>query len=191
MNFQQYLSTHMDIAISTLQPVDPLVELIIESIERDHQILCLGNGGSSTTADHFATDLTLLYEKIGKKCSAISLCSNSGILTAVSNDIGFEDVFSYQLNNFIGSNSLLIGFSASGNSTNLLNAFIMAKQFQFKTAVVLGFDGGLMQNIDSDYCIVFKDEKMNYGVAENLHLSLCHYVIDCIKDYFVAHDDHL
>jgi len=177
-SFTSYKSRHGEIDIPSDLIISDFFNIVFEAVQENKTIICAGNGGSSTTAEHFATDLSLLYKRIGKKCDVLSLTSNSGLLTAIGNDIDFEQIFSYQLEQYSDREVLLVGFSASGNSLNIVNAFTKAREMGFRTAAILGFDGGKLQLLGADCVVLFGDENKDYGIAENFHLMLCHYVID-------------
>lgn len=141
-------------------------------------VLTAGNGGSATTAEHFATDLALTFKRIGKPLNAQSLNISNSLLTALSNDINFENVFEYQLNNWLSFNPMLVTFSASGNSKNLLNLLKFAANHKIPSFSFIGFDGGEISKISGVTKIFFPDIHKNYGHIENIHLSACHFIIE-------------
>ena len=145
-------------------------------------ILTAGNGGSATTADHFAADLSLTNKRIGYPIPAICLNSHLGLNTALANDVDYALALSEQLANFSFVNKTLIVFSASGNSKNLINLLSSGIELGITSWAVLGFDGGDIQKMPGVNSIVFPDKQRNYGNAENAHLILCHYVVDRINE---------
>lgn len=144
-------------------------------------IFTAGNGGSATTADHFAADLSLTNKRVGYPIAAICLNSHLGLNTALSNDISYEFVFSEQLKNYKGGDHVVIIFSASGNSKNLLNLLSTATKMGIESWAFLGFNGGEIARMSGINTLVFSDYSHNYGVAENAHLVACHYVIEQIN----------
>lgn len=143
-------------------------------------IYTFGNGGSATTAEHFASDLALMNKRIKVKCSAISLNSQIGLFTAIANDVSYDEIFRYQIENVATSKDVFIGFSASGNSLNILNAIECANSFSRQTYCFLGFDGGKILQNKSVIPIYLKTPIGAYGLVENLHLILSHFVIDSL-----------
>lgn len=138
--------------------VDEIVRLY-ESVEKaylnDGTVFILGNGGSASIAEGFCVDLrTHPFVKEDKsitteirRLKVISLTESSGLLTGISNDIGFENIFSEQMKNFTrepsaNKNSLLICLSGSGNSPNVINAIEFSKLKSIKTCVISGRGGG-------------------------------------------------
>lgn len=109
----------------------------------DRQIFLCGNGGSAANAMHLANDL--LYGA-GRRCKkglrASALAANPSILTCLANDISYDDIYSEQLRTLACPDDVLIVFSGSGNSQNVVNALRVAAEIGMQTAAILGFDGG-------------------------------------------------
>src|ERR687887_1258837 len=106
-----------------------LGEMLYRAYRDGKQVFTLGNGGSASTASHMATDLA--KNTIGanmRRFRILSLNDNDALLTALANDLGYENVFSEQLKNLIRAGDLLIAISASGNSPNVLNAIRYARE---------------------------------------------------------------
>jgi D-sedoheptulose 7-phosphate isomerase len=123
--------------------VEKATETILECISNKNSIWIFGNGGSASTAEHFETDLSFVrYDSKNLKIKASALTGNSALITAIANDIGFENVFSHQLQRKATKGDLCIVISASGNSLNLINGVKVAKQMGLKSIGLLGFDGG-------------------------------------------------
>ena len=152
--------------------------IVLLSQEKKSLIFTAGNGGSATTADHFAADLSLTNKRIGYQIPAICLNSHLGLNSALSNDISYEFALSEQLKNFASGKHLLIVFSASGNSKNLLNLLNTATEMGIESWAFLGFNGGQIARMSEVHTLTFVDPLHNYGVAENAHLLACHYVIE-------------
>lgn len=152
----------------------PITTRILEHIDQNKSIWIIGNGGSSSTAEHFETDLHFIRSKsITKFPKVTALTSNSSLISAISNDIGYENVFSIQLVRKAQRGDLCILISASGNSENLINAVQAAKTLGVYTIGILGFDGGRLSNL-VDLPLLVKTEKGMYGPVEDIHLSICH-----------------
>lgn len=149
--------------------------MLLDVRERDATVWFIGNGGSASTASHFANDLT-----IGTKCTdrpfrTVSLADNNSIITAVANDFGYDDVFARQLRLLARPGDVVVGISASGNSPNLVRCFEDAKKMGLPTFAITSFDGGLMRKMADD-CIHVPAEVGEYGPAEDVHLILNHIV---------------
>lgn len=119
------------------------------------QLLTMGNGGSATDAQDMAADF--LNPGGGfKSLPAISLTNDIGVITAVGNDVGFDNVFTRQVIAYGRSGDILVGFSTSGQSPNLLSAFIQARKMGVLTIGVTGYDGGKMANLKLDHCFIVR-----------------------------------
>jgi D-sedoheptulose 7-phosphate isomerase len=162
------------------QDVEKVVDCIFEAYQNDKQIFIMGNGGSASTASHFACDLgkgTIVDNK--KRLRVISLNDNMAIITAFANDYGYDDIFAEQLKNLVNANDIVIGISASGNSANVIKGVEYAKT---KGAVIVGFtgfSGGKLMEISD---INIHIDNHNYGQVEDTHMVLEHAISQSIKD---------
>ena len=149
---------------------------ILEASERGNNVWVIGNGGSASTAEHFETDLAYIrHDNLRFYPSVSALTANSSLTTAISNDISYEDIFGVILNRRGKSGDFLITISASGNSLNILNAIVQAKTQGIATFSLLGFDGGQASKISDDSLVVLT-QSGEYGIVEDIHLSICHAV---------------
>ena len=144
------------------------------------RIWITGNGGSATTADHFATDLMRCPDGSGTPVRAFSLCSNLGIVTATANDLGYEHIFTQQLQTLASAGDILIAISASGNSSNILNAMKWAKRNSILTVALTGFGGGSARTL-ADASVHVMTAIGDYGVVEDVHLTICHMVAESLR----------
>jgi D-sedoheptulose 7-phosphate isomerase len=162
-----------------LDAVTKLAECVAECQDQGRQVFVLGNGGSAATASHWATDLSKTAEVKGKApIRAISLTDNVSFITAIGNDLSFDDIFSRQLENLLEPGDLVILISGSGNSKNLIKAAEFARSKGAKTAALLGFDGGRLKDMVALSLIVNSDQ---YGVIEDLHMGIGHILTFYIK----------
>lgn len=158
--------------------INSLEGAISKRIRSAATIWCFGNGGSATTAEHFAADLLLMGSRTGTECRALSLTSQIGSMTALANDFDYSEAISRQLRAVLAPDDLVIGFSASGNSSNVINAFEYCNKVEVESYCFLGFNGGLLLQSGITKIIHFSTEPKLYGLVENLHLTACHYIID-------------
>ncbi|CAN1484973.1 GmhA Phosphoheptose isomerase [Candidatus Nanopelagicaceae bacterium] len=156
------------------------IALMTKKLDERRTIFIIGNGGSAATASHFAIDLGKTKTKSGMPGSAISLCDNSSIITAVANDNSFEKVFSSQLEMLGKSGDLLISISASGKSPNLVQAVEYANASGIDTLSLVGFDGGKLKEISS-LCLHVPTELGDYGIAEDAHSVICHFITEQLR----------
>jgi D-sedoheptulose 7-phosphate isomerase len=163
-------------------PMDRLAELgeiLYRTYRNGQQVFTLGNGGSASTASHMAADLGKNTSGANmRRFRVLSLNDNQALLTALANDLGYENVFSEQLKNLIRAGDLLVAISASGNSPNVLNAIRYAQEQCAEVVGILGFEGGKAAALVDLSIIVPCD---HYGVVEDVHLIINHILVD----YFV------
>src|SRR3989338_5033995 len=163
---------------SVLQRIDTaeigrFIETLLDARERGATIFFIGNGGSPATASHFANDLSIGINDYDQPFRVISLTDNVPIITAISNDFGYEEIFVRQLRILGKKGDVLVGISASGNSPNLLKAFDYALSTGIKTVAITAFDGGKMKTLADESIHVPTDPK-EYGPAEDAHMVLDH-----------------
>jgi len=149
------------------------IEAMLRLINKDKRIFIMGNGGSAATGNHFASDL----QAIGLK--AISLCGNVAILTRLSNDHGYDAVFStYLREEYLQAAETVIVISGSGDSPNILKATEYAKERGAVSLALIGFGGGKLKEL-ADYSIILSSH--DYGEVEGVHSCLCHIIPHLIK----------
>jgi D-sedoheptulose 7-phosphate isomerase len=155
------------------KPIGEFTEAILEARKNGKNVFIIGNGGSAATAMHFANDLLIgpRFAKNGIK--AISLCDNMSIITAVGNDMGYNEIFTKQLEHLSSQGDLLVAFSASGNSPNIMHAIEFSKKQGLKIVGITGFDGGALKNA-SDIKIHLETPKGEYGPVEDFHMTIVH-----------------
>ena len=180
--FQSYTS-RIDHALDTisLNELEDTIKIISNSVKNGGKIWLIANGGSAATASHFATDLSRCTSEDGRPLKAISLCDNTGLITAIGNDFSFEDIFIRQLQNLGEKGDLLISISASGNSTNLIKAVEFAKSCSISSLSFVGFNGGLLKEL-SDNSIYVQTDIGDYGIAEDCHSIICHYISSQLRE---------
>ena len=144
------ISEHLEV-INTLKGLVPKIELIakriIKSLERGGKLLICGNWGSAADAQHLSSELVGRYQKERKSLCAISLSTDPSIVTAISNDYGFNKVFSRQIEGLGTSEDILLVISTSGQSQNLINAIKSANKQEMETLGLLGNEGGVIKNM--------------------------------------------
>ncbi len=158
--------------------VKKVVNVLYDAYYNNKQIFIIGNGGSAALASHFACDLgkgTLqrAYDENEKRFKVISLTDNVPLLTAFSNDVGYDDVFAQQLKNLINEGDIVIVISGSGNSINIIKAVEVASRVGARTVGFLGFDGGKLKKM-VDYYIHIRSN--HYGRIEDIHSVLEHLI---------------
>jgi phosphoheptose isomerase len=149
--------------------------LVEKTIKKGRNIFLCGNGGSAAISNHFICD-AFKNLRIGTNLTpkVYSLNSNSELISAISNDIGYDKVFVFQLESLFKKDDVLIAISSSGNSSNIINAAQFAKKKQGKVIGISGFEGGKLKKI-SNYSL--HANIINYGISEDFAHSLMHVII--------------
>jgi len=166
-------------------PVEQLSRNLMECWKTGRQLFLAGNGGSAGSANHFANDFLYPISKIkGSGIRVHSLSSNPAMLTCLANDEGYENIFSYQLAVLGKPDDVLLVFSGSGNSPNILNVLEEAKRLKMKSYAVLGYSGGKAKEL-ADVPIHFAVEDMQ--IAEDTQSIVCHMIVQ----WLYAHRDSI
>jgi len=124
-----------------------VIKLVSQSFEGGSKLLLFGNGGSAADAQHIAAEFVNRYIIERPPLPAIALTTDTSILTSVSNDSSFNEIFSKQIKALGKEGDVAVGISTSGNSQNMVKAFEVAKEMGIKTVALTGNDGGTMAKI--------------------------------------------
>ena len=173
------LSLNQSLDIVNRENLDKITNLIDKSIRLNSNIFICGNGGSSSVSNHFLCDFQkglLIDRKL--KLKTYSLTSNTDLLTAIANDISYEDIFSLQIESLAKINDLLIVFSVSGNSKNILKACKIAKRKKMKVISFVGFQNSKVKKL-SDFCLELNN--YNFGVSEDIFQVLMHSISQYLR----------
>ena len=186
---QEYLEEVTQIAEKLdRKSIDKAIEILYEAWKGDNQVFAIGNGGSASTATHFACDLNKwVSDEADRKFRAFSLVDNIPLVSALTNDNGWGDIYSEQLRNFFRKGDVLVAISVHGGSgsdkagpwsQNLLKAVKYAKDNGGKVVGLSGFDGGVLKTA-SDACIVVPADSTPH--VEGMHLVLTHLMCEQLR----------
>ena len=183
------------------------LKAIIDTYENGGKLLICGNGGSAADSDNMAGELMkgfeknrplnndlkedlskistergkLLAEKLQLGLPAISLASHSALVLAIANDIDYDSIFAQQVIGYGNANDVLIGFSCSGNSQNVIDAMITAKAKGLKTIAFTGKTGGRLKAFSD---ILINVPETNISRAQELHVPIYHTLCRIIEEHF-------
>jgi D-sedoheptulose 7-phosphate isomerase len=178
-NAEQYLTQeladHAHVVTRTAEGVrEAFPELVIAcrtSIRQGHKLLFFGNGGSAADAQHFATELVVRYQTNRRAISALALTTDTSALTAIGNDLGFDDLFARQIEALCNAGDVAIGISTSGNSENVIRGLRTAREKGAVTAALTGGDGGRLLPL-VDHAIIVPSTTT--ARIQEVHLLLGH-----------------
>jgi D-sedoheptulose 7-phosphate isomerase len=186
---QEYLEEVSQIATKLDRgSIDKAIGIFYEAWKRDNQVFVIGNGGSASTATHFACDLNKwVSDEADRKFRAFSLVDNIPLVSALTNDNGWGDIYYEQLRNFFRKGDVLVAISVHGGSgsdkagpwsQNLLKAVKYAKDNGGRVVGLSGFDGGVLKTA-SDACIVVPANSTPH--VEGMHLVLTHLMCEQLR----------
>ena len=163
--------------------VDAAGEAILGALLAGNKVLTCGNGGSATDASHLAEELMGRYRGDRRSLPAVSLVADSSLITCIANDYGYESVFSRQIEGLAKAGDVLVGFSTSGNSPNVLKALGAAKAAGAVSIALLGKGGGLMAG-RADYEVIVPSE--NTARVQEVHTLILHAWLELVEEAFLA-----
>ena len=148
------------------------------------KVMVCGNGGSAALANHFACDHQKILNEVKPfKPFVLSLASNTPLMTAISNDRKYENVFCDQIKQIGKKSDILITISSSGDSENIIKAIKVAKSMSIKTISFTGFNGGRSKNL-ADHNVHVKSQ--NYGIIESLHHTIMNLISQYLKNIYLS-----
>jgi phosphoheptose isomerase len=165
----------------TIEPaaLDRAAAILLDAYTRDAGVFSCGNGGSAAVANHMQCDhvknvraTTDLVPRV------VSLSANVELLTAISNDMGYENVFVHQLQSQSRPGDVLIAISSSGRSPNIVRALAWARENGLRTVALTGFDGGAAR---TDAEVAIHVDCTNYGIIEDWHQAIMHALAQYIR----------
>jgi phosphoheptose isomerase len=165
----------------TVDPValDRAAAVLLEAYTRDAGVFSCGNGGSAAVANHMQCDHTKNVRTATDLLPrVVSLSTSVELLTAISNDMGYENVFVYQLQSQARPGDVLIAVSSSGRSPNIVRALRWAREQGLRTIALTGFDGGAARTLAEAAVHV---DCTNYGIIEDWHQAIMHALAQYIR----------
>ncbi len=154
--------------------------ILVEALKNNNKILLCGNGGSAADCQHIAAELVVRFRSSIKRNSlpAIALTTDTSILTAGGNDLGFDNIFSQQIMGLGNKGDVLLAISTSGNSKNVINAVKVAREKHIKCIGLLGCNGGILSSLCDLSIIVNSIETAR---IQESHLLIEHILCDLIE----------
>ena len=152
--------------------VGRVIDLLTEARDKQRHVFTCGNGGSASTASHFVTDMVkgASYNR-DARFRIMALTDSLPTITAYSNDVSYDCIFTEQLKNFAEPNDILLAISGSGNSPNVVKAVEYANSIGCKTIALTGRDGG---KLGSTAQVEVRVKTPHMGRIEDAHLIVCH-----------------
>jgi len=154
-----------------------LSRLLIDALRAGRKLVLFGNGGSAADAQHVAAELVSRFQMDRNALPAIALTTDTSILTSVGNDLAFDEVFSRQVQALVQRDDVAVGISTSGNSPNVINGIIAAKERGAVTVGFTGRSGGRLKDLVDACCHVSSDSTARIQEAQiTIWHALCEVV---------------
>ncbi|MBI1829470.1 MAG: D-sedoheptulose 7-phosphate isomerase [Thaumarchaeota archaeon] len=161
--------------------ISKVIQVIIKSYKKGGKVVIFGNGGSAADSQHFAAELIGRYKLERQSLPAISLTTDTSILTALGNDYGFDYIFSRQCETMVKKGDIVIAISTSGKSKNVINAISTSKKNGAITIGLTGSNGGDLRKLADMLLIV--DSKSTPKIQE-VHRIIIHMICELVEESF-------
>ncbi|MEP6990372.1 MAG: SIS domain-containing protein [bacterium] len=173
------LAATAELVATTLGPdMDRALEMVQGTVRRGGTLFFCGNGGSAADAQHLATEYVVRYMRNRRAYPAIALTTDTSLLTAAGNDIGFENVFSRQVEALARPGDLLVIHSTSGNSPNVIRAAEAAREKGVEVLAFSARDGGALRAL-AHHNVIIPTQRTDR--AQELHLCIEHIICDLVE----------
>ncbi|MEN8260943.1 MAG: phosphoheptose isomerase [Pseudomonadota bacterium] len=188
MTLQELIISHFAASIQTKQDamnnLSELIELasqkMVNALLGDGKILTCGNGGSAGDAQHFSSEMLNRFERERPGLPAIALTTDSSTITSIANDYQFDDIFSKQIRALGQNGDILLAFSTSGNSSNILKAVTAAHDRDMIVIALTGKDGGALASLLQHSDIEIRVPSASTARVQEVHLLITHCLCDLI-----------
>lgn len=179
-HFHESAEIKIQSATALAQPIGQAIEMMFSALSNGNKILACGNGGSAADAQHFAAELVGRFERERFPLPAISLATDTSILTAVANDYSYREIFSKQVQAFGQAGDILLAISTSGNSANVMAAIEAALEREMRVIAMTGKGGGAIGKMltDADVHICVPADRT--ARIQEVHLVTIHALCDGI-----------
>ena len=164
---------------AVLPEIEATGKLLVERLKAGKTIFACGNGGSATDSMHLCEELVGRYRGDRRPLPAVSLNTDTSVLTCIANDYGYEQIFARQIETLGSTSDILVGFSTSGNSENISKAFEVANARGITTILLTGKDGGTIREI-ADYTIIIPSN--NTARIQELHTFILHAWLELVEN---------
>ncbi|NVK20993.1 MAG: phosphoheptose isomerase [Kangiellaceae bacterium] len=180
--FTESIQTKIAAADALPESIATAGQIMVNSLLNGHKILTCGNGGSAGDAQHFSSEMLNRFERERPSLPAIALTTDTGTLTSISNDYSYNDVFSKQIRALGQAGDILLAFSTSGNSRNVINAMETALSKDMLIVALTGKDGGEMAGLVGPNDVEIRVPSNSTARIQEVHLVIIHALCDYIDN---------
>lgn len=162
----------------SVDTISEIATISVDALRNGHSLYLMGNGGSAADAQHISGELVGRFKKDRKALPVLALTTDTSVLTAISNDYGYDLCFEKQVEAFVKSGDVVFGLSTSGNSVNILNAIKLAKKKDAKTIGFTGKNGGELKYL-VDICLMVPSS--DTPRIQECHITVGHIICSIIE----------
>jgi D-sedoheptulose 7-phosphate isomerase len=171
-------------SLTTIRPqIERAGDMILRALKSGRKLLLCGNGGSAAEAQHFSTELVGRYFKTRRSLPAVALTADGTLLSCIGNDFGYDDVFARQIEGLARPGDLVVVFTSSGDSENILHALEAARRLKLETIAFLGRGGGKAKGLATCELVI---PGSSGRTAQEAHLFLLHCFCERIDAEFAS-----
>lgn len=178
--FADHLQTSQDALINLSELIGAAAARIAQSLLNDGKILCCGNGGSAAQAQHFSSEMLNRYERERPGLPAITLTTDGSTLTSIANDYHYDEVFAKPIRALGHAQDVLMVYSTSGNSSNILSAINAAHDRDMTVIALTGRDGGALAALLRDGDVEIRVPSQSTARVQEIHLLITHCLCDLV-----------
>ena len=181
--FSEHIKVTRETIKSISKPIESAANLCIDSLKKGNKILIFGNGGSAADAQHIAAEIVGRYKLERKGLPAIALTTDTSVITSISNDYGYVNVFNRQVEALANKGDVLIGISTGGTSANVISALKLAKNLNCKTIGFSGKGGGEFNTLCDVNLIASSEDTPR---IQEMHILIGHTICHLIDQAFTS-----
>ncbi len=184
-NHRKQLLAELDYLAEHSNPLTQAAMLLVRTLYSGHKVLVIGNGGSAAEAQHFAAELVGRFKHERGAYAAIALTADSAILTALANDYGYQDIFVRQIQALGQPNDLLLAFSTSGESENVISAAIAGRECRMS---VIAVTGARSSRLDELADISVRVPGADTATSQELHMVVTHVLCEITEFHMMTYE---
>lgn len=179
-HFSDSIQTKQDSMASLCELIEFASQKIVEALINDRKILTCGNGGSAGDAQHFSSEMLNRFERERPALPAIALSTDTSTITSIANDYHFDEVFAKQIRALGQPGDILLAYTSSGNSTNIIKAVKVAHDRDMPVIALNGKDGGALATALTESDIEIRVPSTSTARIQEVHLLISHCLCDLI-----------
>ena len=179
-HFTSSIQTHQDAMAEICEVIEYASEKIVAALLNDNKVLTCGNGGSAGDAQHFSSEMLNRFERERPALPAIALTTDTSTITSIANDYHFDEIFSKQLRALGQTGDILLAYTSSGNSPNIVKAIATAHDKEIQVIAITGRDGGTVASLLNETDIEIRVPSTSTARIQEVHLLISHCLCDLI-----------